>query len=68
MAAKPVFADRAVLEGWTERLARAVATNDRADAEAVFEEAIPDFRDRAGAAAAAENLAQSHPEPAPNPV
>ena len=68
MAAKPVFADRAVLEGWTERLARAVATGDRAAAEAVFEEAIPDFRDRAGAAAAAENLTESHPEPAPNPV
>jgi FlaA1/EpsC-like NDP-sugar epimerase len=66
MAAKPVFADRAVLEGWTERLARAVATGDRAAAEAVFEEAIPDFRDRAGAAA--ENLTESRPEPAPHPV
>ncbi|GEO98692.1 polysaccharide biosynthesis protein [Methylobacterium haplocladii] len=46
MAAKPVFADRAVLEGWIGRLGEAVARGDRAAAEAVFEEAIPDFRHR----------------------
>ncbi|WP_461657910.1 SDR family NAD(P)-dependent oxidoreductase [Methylorubrum aminovorans] len=49
MAAKPVFADRAVLEGWIARLREAVAAGDRAAAEAVFEEAIPDFRNRARA-------------------
>ena len=48
MAAKPVFADRAVLEGWILRLCEAVTAGDRAAAEAVFEEAIPDFRNRAG--------------------
>ena len=46
MAAKPVFADRTVLEGWILRLRAAVETGDRAAAEAVFEEAIPDFRHR----------------------
>jgi O-antigen biosynthesis protein WbqV len=43
MAAKPVFADRAVLDGWIARLRQAVADDDRAAAEAVFEAAIPDF-------------------------
>ena len=46
MAAKPVFADRARLTAWTERLRAAVAAGDRAEAEAVFEAAIPHFRDR----------------------
>ena len=49
MAAKPVFADRAVLDTWILRLRDAVAAGDRAAADAVFEEAIPDFRNRAGA-------------------
>lgn len=44
MAAKPVFADRPVLEGWISRLRAAVASGDRKAAETVFEEAIPDFR------------------------
>ncbi|NEU12041.1 polysaccharide biosynthesis protein [Methylobacterium sp. BTF04] len=48
MAAKPVFADRPVLEGWIDRLRRAVAVQDRAAAESVFDEAIPEFRHRAG--------------------
>jgi FlaA1/EpsC-like NDP-sugar epimerase len=47
MAAKPVFADRTVLDGWVLRLRAAVETGDRDAAEAVFEEAIPDFRHRA---------------------
>lgn len=51
MAASPVFADRAVLEGWVERLRGAVAAQDRAAAEAVFEEAIPEFAHRAGGSA-----------------
>ncbi len=43
MAAKPVFADRAQLQAWLDRLADAVAADDRAAADAVFGEAIPDF-------------------------
>ena len=51
MAARPVFADRAVLEAWTQRLREAVTAGDRAAAEAVFEAAIPDFGQRRTAAA-----------------
>ncbi|HEY8564447.1 MAG TPA: nucleoside-diphosphate sugar epimerase/dehydratase [Beijerinckiaceae bacterium] len=47
MAAKPVFADRLRVEGWLKGLERAVATGDRAAAERVFEEAIPEFKRRA---------------------
>ena len=47
MAAKPVFADRREVEAWLERLKIAVAAGDRAGAERVFAEAIPDFRKRA---------------------
>lgn len=46
MAAKPVFADRTVLEGWIAALKQAVATHDRAAADLVFETAIPDYRNR----------------------
>ncbi|GJE02121.1 SDR family NAD(P)-dependent oxidoreductase [Methylobacterium isbiliense] len=49
MAAKPVFADRAQLERWLARLRHAVATDDRAAADAVFGEAVPDFLRRPGA-------------------
>lgn len=49
MAAKPVFADRKRLQGWLDRLAVAVKTMDRVAAEAVFEEAIPEFKRRAQA-------------------
>ncbi|WP_336489145.1 SDR family NAD(P)-dependent oxidoreductase [Methylobacterium nigriterrae] len=66
MAAKPVFADRAVLDGWAERLRRAVSAGDRAEAEAVFEAAIPDFRDRASASAASAEA--SPPQPAATPA
>ncbi|WP_407526780.1 SDR family NAD(P)-dependent oxidoreductase [Methylobacterium oryzisoli] len=48
MAAKPVFADRAQLERWLARLRHAVATDDRAAADAVFGEAVPDFLRRPG--------------------
>ncbi len=51
MAAKPVFADRTVLEGWIEALKRAVESHDRAAADAVFEVAIPDYRHRAARSA-----------------
>jgi len=46
MAARPIFADRARLDMWLERLAKAVETGDRAAAEEVFEEAIPEFSRR----------------------
>ncbi|QGY04417.1 polysaccharide biosynthesis protein [Methylobacterium mesophilicum SR1.6/6] len=47
MAARPVFADRARLEAWVAQLRAAVAAGDRAAAEAVFEAAVPHFRERA---------------------
>ena len=47
MAAKPVFADRPRVEAWLRALEAAVAGMDRAAAERVFEEAIPEFRRRA---------------------
>jgi len=53
MAARPVFADRAVLEGWTQRLREAVERGDRDAAEAVFAAAIPHFGERPGSARAA---------------
>ncbi|WP_232627796.1 polysaccharide biosynthesis protein [Methylobacterium sp. Leaf118] len=62
MAAKPVFADRVILEGWIRRLRAAVEAGDRAAAEAVFEEAIPDFRERARAVPTAP---PSAPQPEP---
>ena len=46
MAAKPIFADRERVEAWLKDLARAVAAGDRALAEQVFEEAIPEFKRR----------------------
>lgn len=48
MAAAPVFADSARIAGWLDRLAVAVASEDRAAAEAVLEEAIPEFGRRVG--------------------
>ena len=47
MAARPVFADRVRVEGWLKRLDAAVAAMDRAAADRVFEEAIPEFKRRA---------------------
>jgi O-antigen biosynthesis protein WbqV len=47
MAAKPIFADRERVDEWLEILARALVTNDRQEAERVFEEAIPEFSRRA---------------------
>ena len=47
MAARPVFADRARLDGWVAQLRAAVAAGDRVAAEAVFEAAVPHFRERA---------------------
>ncbi len=63
MAAKPVFADRKRLDGWIERLAGAVEAGDRAAAEAVFEEAVPEFRRRAGDAPAPAPQGRQGPAP-----
>ncbi|CAM3072424.1 SDR family NAD(P)-dependent oxidoreductase [Methylobacterium mesophilicum] len=46
MAARPVFADRARLDAWVAQLRAAVAAGDRAATEAVFEAAVPHFRER----------------------
>ena len=54
MAAQPVFADRARLEPWLDRLDEAVRAEDRTRAEAVFEEAVPGFRRRMQTLAPAE--------------
>jgi O-antigen biosynthesis protein WbqV len=47
MAARPVFADRARMERWLDRLAEAVARGDRAAAETIMGEAVPEFGVRA---------------------
>ncbi len=49
MAAQPIFADLDRVQLWLDRLAQAVETGDRPAAEAVFEEAIPEFRARGAA-------------------
>jgi O-antigen biosynthesis protein WbqV len=46
MAARPVFADRARVDGWLAALDEAVVAGDRAAAERVFEDAIPEFKRR----------------------
>src|SRR5829696_1898243 len=46
MAAQPVSADMSHIEGWLRAFERALATNDRAAVERVFEEAIPEFSGR----------------------
>ncbi len=46
MAAKPVFAGRRKIGVWLKQLQRAIEAEDRAMADTVLEEAIPDFRKR----------------------
>ncbi|WP_243369295.1 nucleoside-diphosphate sugar epimerase/dehydratase [Microvirga solisilvae] len=46
MAAKPIFADRAKVDLWLDALDKAIAAGDRAAAERVFEDAIPEFKRR----------------------
>jgi len=46
MAAKPIFAGRARIQGWLSRLESALKADDRAAANAVLDEAIPDFSRR----------------------
>lgn len=43
MAAKPVFANRTRLQAWLARLEAALKADDRTAADAVLDEAIPDF-------------------------
>jgi O-antigen biosynthesis protein WbqV len=50
MAAKPIFADRDRVGQWLQILACAIANGDRALAEQVFEDAIPEFKRRKPAA------------------
>lgn len=56
MAAQPIFADRPRLDAWIARLRAAVEHGDRAAADAVFEEAVPHFRERGAAKAEAAAL------------
>lgn len=44
MAAKPIFADRARIEAWLDRLRAALARDDREAGEAVLAEAVPALR------------------------
>jgi FlaA1/EpsC-like NDP-sugar epimerase len=64
MAAKPISADRAHIDAWLEILERAVATMNRAEADRVFEEAVPDFKRRAQSYAPAPPI-QPASQPAP---
>ncbi|HEY8382328.1 MAG TPA: SDR family NAD(P)-dependent oxidoreductase [Microvirga sp.] len=64
MAAKPVFADRARLDHWLATLDRAIAKADRAGAERVFEDAIPEFKRRTQVMARAERSLPAAPQPA----
>ncbi|MDR6872343.1 O-antigen biosynthesis protein WbqV [Bosea sp. BE125] len=47
MAAKPIFAGRSRMQGWLARLEAGIKNDERAAAEAILDEAIPDFRLRA---------------------
>jgi O-antigen biosynthesis protein WbqV len=61
MAAKPIFAGRSRMQGWLARLEVGIKNDERAAAEAILDEAIPDFRLRA--------KPQAGPElPEPRPV
>jgi FlaA1/EpsC-like NDP-sugar epimerase len=67
MAAKPIFADRSQVEVWLTRLETALKAADRSAAEAVLEEAIPEFNRRVQSfAPALRALPESRPaEPIP---
>lgn len=61
MAAKPVFADRAKVSEWLDGLRRALKSGDRAAAERVFEDAIPEFKRRGPPVPAPQALPESEP-------
>lgn len=67
MAAKPIFAGRARIEAWLARLAAAVKANDHAAANAVLDEAIPDFSLRDQKRPDAPALPASRPAAASQP-
>jgi O-antigen biosynthesis protein WbqV len=48
MAAKPIFRALKDIQDWLKRLDKALDNADRHQAEAVFEEAIPEFKNRLG--------------------
>jgi O-antigen biosynthesis protein WbqV len=64
MAAKPVFADRVRLKQWQDALEQAIDADDRAAAERIFEEAIPDFRRRSNPISRAAPALPASPQPA----
>jgi O-antigen biosynthesis protein WbqV len=64
MAAKPVFADRTRVHAWLAALTRAIAADDRAAAERIFEDAIPEFKRRTRTIAPAEPVRLVSPPPA----
>ncbi|EIM29294.1 nucleoside-diphosphate sugar epimerase/dehydratase [Microvirga lotononidis] len=59
MAAKPIFADRDRVDQWLQILTRSLANGDRALAEQVFEDAIPEFKRRKPAPQPAEPVQQA---------
>jgi O-antigen biosynthesis protein WbqV len=61
MAAKPIFAGRARIETWLAQLQAAVKANDHAAANAVLDEAIPDFSQREAKRPDASVLPSSQP-------
>jgi len=67
MAAKPIFAGRDRIEAWLARLAAAVKANDQAAANAVLDEAIPDFSLRDSKRPDAPGPASSQPTAASQP-
>jgi O-antigen biosynthesis protein WbqV len=67
MAAKPIFAGRDRIEIWLTRLAAAVKANDQAAANAVLDEAIPDFSLRDSKRPDAPGPASSQPTAASQP-
>jgi O-antigen biosynthesis protein WbqV len=64
MAAKPVFADRSRVNLWLDALARAIEAGDRAAAERVFEDAIPEFKRRTQTLSPSERASLAPPPPA----
>jgi FlaA1/EpsC-like NDP-sugar epimerase len=67
MAAKPVFANRARLQAWLARLETALKSDDRTAADAVLDEAIPDFSLRQKTPPSAPGQAASQPAAASLP-
>jgi O-antigen biosynthesis protein WbqV len=67
MAAKPVFAGRARMQAWLSQLDGAVKADRREAAEAVLDEAIPDFSRRQPTQPSAPAQPSSRPAVASQP-